>query len=174
MGFLALAVLVVVALVVAAGVHTGPHGLLTAGIIGIVASIGFIVGIIALAPAGTRTSVDWALLSTAGAVSLAAVVGGASAWPALRRHQPSFGENRLWGAEGVVLTELAPVGTVRVRGETWSAESLGGTLPAGARVHVMEVEGLRLRVCPDVMTVPKIDEGAQSAGALGEERRWSR
>lgn len=168
MGFLALAVLVVVAVAVAAGVHTGPHGLFTAGVIGVVASIGFIVGIIALAPAGSRTSVDWALLSTAAAVSAAAVLGGALTWPALRRHQPSFGENRLWGAEGVVLTELSPVGTVRVRGETWTAESLSGPLAAGARVNVVEVEGLRLRVSSDVMTVPGLNDGSKN-----EEPRWS-
>lgn len=160
MGFLALAVLVAVALAVAGGVHTGPHGLVTAGVIGTVASIGFIIGIIALAPAGTRTSVDWALLSTAGAVSLAAVVGGALAWPALRSHTSSLGENRLWGAEGVVLTDLTPVGTVRVRGETWTAESLNGPLAAGARVHVVEVDGLHLRVSPDVMTAHGLDDGS--------------
>ena len=46
MALVALAVLVVVALVIAVGVHTGPHGLVAAGTLGIAASIGFVIGII--------------------------------------------------------------------------------------------------------------------------------
>ncbi len=57
MALVALVVLVVVALVIAVGVHTGPHGLVAAGTLGIAASIGFVVGIIAILSISTIAAV---------------------------------------------------------------------------------------------------------------------
>jgi len=161
-GFLALAVLVVVAIAVAVGVHTGPHGLLAAGSLGFAASVGFVVGIVLLAPSGSRTSIAWALLAAAAAVSAGSLVAGALALPALRRHQPSLGTNRLWGAEGVAETDLNPKGAVRLRGETWTAESMSGPLEAGTPVHVVEVDGLHLRVLSDAPTTTGLLRGAKN------------
>ncbi len=58
------------------------------------------------------------------------------------------GEESMTGRTGVARTELAPKGSVQVGGELWSAELEGeGTkLPAGTRVEVVKVEGLRLIV----------------------------
>jgi membrane-bound ClpP family serine protease len=147
----AVVVLVVVALAIAVGVHTGPHGLVAAGTLGIAASIGFVIGVIALAPTGTRTFVAWFLLAATAFISAGAVVAGAVALPALRRRHTAIGAGGLYGADGVAVTELAPEGTVRVRGETWSAESVNGRVPVGAPVHVMEIDGLRLRVWSDTV-----------------------
>jgi hypothetical protein len=58
------------------------------------------------------------------------------------------------GAGGVAVTELTPTGVVQVAGETWSAESVSGSLPAGAPVHVLRVCGVRLEVWSEVGTVP--------------------
>jgi membrane-bound ClpP family serine protease len=149
MEFLALVILVVVAVAVAVGVHTGPHGMVAAGGLGVAASVAFVVGVIALAPSDSRTVIGLGLLAAAGAVSAAALVAGLIALPALRRHEPAVAPSRLWGADGVALTDLNPLGTARVRGESWTAESLSGPLPAGTTVHVVEVEGLRLRVISD-------------------------
>jgi membrane-bound serine protease (ClpP class) len=148
-GLVALAVLVVVAVGVAVGVHTGPHGLIAVGALGIAASVAFVVGVMALVPAGSRPTIAWVLLVGAAVVSAGALVAGAVALPALRRRQPAVGPGRLLGADGVAVTDLDPLGTVRVRGETWTAESLCGQLSAGAAIQVIEVEGLRLRVWSD-------------------------
>jgi membrane-bound serine protease (ClpP class) len=145
----ALAVLVVVAIAVAVGVHSGPHGLLAAGAIGVAASVAFVVGVMTLAAASSRPAIAWALLAATAVVSVGALVAGAVSLPTLRRRQPATGPNRLFGAEGVATSELTPRGTVRVRGETWTAESVSGNLPVGAAVHVMEVDGLCLRVWSD-------------------------
>ena len=51
--------------------------------------------------------------------------------------------------EGVVVRELSPSGVVRVRGETWTAESPGEPVPAGAKVKVVAVRGLTLEVVPE-------------------------
>jgi membrane-bound ClpP family serine protease len=159
MALVALAVLVAVALAVAIGVHTGPHGLVAAGGLGILASVAFIVGVIELAPAGSRSAVAWVLLAGTAFVSAGALVAGAVALPALRRRQPSVAPGRLWGADGVAVTDLTPLGSVRVRGETWSAESMCGRLPAGAAIEVMEVEGLRLRVWSDAAVGDGLPDG---------------
>jgi membrane-bound ClpP family serine protease len=58
------------------------------------------------------------------------------------------------GASGAAVTALSPVGVVQVGGETWSAESVSGTLPAGVPVHVLSVRGVRLLVWSEVGTVP--------------------
>jgi len=56
------------------------------------------------------------------------------------------GREGLVGAVGVARTQLGPEGTVFVQGEIWSAESLDGVIPAGARVRVARIQGLRLQV----------------------------
>ena len=165
MALVALVVLVVVALIIAVGVHTGPHGLVAAGALGVAASVGFVVGIIALAPTGTRTFVAWFLLAATGLISAGAVVAGALSLPALRRHHSAVGAARLFGADGVAVTELTPEGTVRVRGETWTAESVSGRVPVGAPIHVMEVDGLRLRVWSDTEVPDRLQQAA------GDEER---
>lgn len=165
MALVALVALVVVAVGVAVGVHTGPHGLVAAGALGAAACVGLVVGVIALAPAGSRPVIAWVLLAGTALVSGGALLAGALALPALRRRQPAVGPGRLWGEDGVAVTDLTPVGTVRVRGETWTAESLCGRLPAGTAIHVMEVEGLRLRVWSDTAV------GAGSPSAPEDEER---
>ena len=50
------------------------------------------------------------------------------------------------GLEGVALTDINPFGSVRVRSEEWSAESRVGKIEAGARVRVVDEDGLRLTV----------------------------
>ncbi len=56
------------------------------------------------------------------------------------------GREGLVGAVGVARSDLAPTGTVFVLGELWSAESEDGVIPAGERVRVVRVDGLRLGV----------------------------
>jgi membrane protein implicated in regulation of membrane protease activity len=59
----------------------------------------------------------------------------------------------VWGATGVAVTDLTPVGVVQVGGETWSAESVSGPLPAGAPVHALNARGIRLEVWSEAGTV---------------------
>jgi membrane-bound serine protease (ClpP class) len=59
------------------------------------------------------------------------------------------------GEEGSAVDELDPRGRVRVRRESWSAESVGGKIPAGSPVRVVRAEGLRLIVEPVGATPPE-------------------
>jgi membrane-bound serine protease (ClpP class) len=70
------------------------------------------------------------------------------------RGQPvKTGLEVLEGGTGVTLTALEPKGTVRARGETWTAESAGDTIPAGAPVRIVKVKGVKLIVEPDMSPV---------------------
>jgi membrane-bound serine protease (ClpP class) len=66
---------------------------------------------------------------------------------ALRTYrQPIFSSRqRIVGAQGVVKQTIAPVGTVQVKSELWTAVS-DEQVAAGERVVVTGIEGLRLRV----------------------------
>ncbi|MGH2453096.1 MAG: NfeD family protein [bacterium] len=58
------------------------------------------------------------------------------------------GTEGLMGATGVARTALEPEGMVYVQGEIWTARAEAGAIGEGARVQVVGLEGLRLRVRP--------------------------
>jgi membrane-bound serine protease (ClpP class) len=60
------------------------------------------------------------------------------------------GQESLVGQTGTVRSELNPSGSVHLHSEEWTAELENGegTLPKGARVEVVRVEGIRLIVRP--------------------------
>jgi membrane-bound serine protease (ClpP class) len=121
------------------------HGVLTAG--GIVVFI--LGGLLLFNPSVPNARVSPALLFT-----LPVVVGVISAFLirallAAKRTPLRTGPQALMGAHGVAETALAPLGRVRVRGESWSAESVGDPVPAGTPVLVIAVRGLTLDVFPE-------------------------
>jgi membrane-bound serine protease (ClpP class) len=118
------------------------HGILSVGGV-----ISFILGAILLTSnqepylrLSLELAVAIALLSAA--FFLFAVGAGLRA----QRRRPATGREALLGAVGEARSELAPQGVVFVQGELWTAESVDGRIPEGARVRVVEVEGLRLKV----------------------------
>jgi membrane-bound serine protease (ClpP class) len=121
------------------------HGVLTVG--GIVV---FVLGGLLL----FNPSVPNARISPPLLFSLPVVVGVAStfllrAMLAARRTPLRAGPQTLMGAHGVAETTLDPLGRVRVRGESWSAESVGDPVPAGTPVLIVAVRGLTLDVFPE-------------------------
>ncbi len=56
------------------------------------------------------------------------------------------GREALVDAIGVVRSDLAPIGSVFLQGELWSAEAADGTIRAGRHVRVVQVSGLQLKV----------------------------
>jgi membrane-bound serine protease (ClpP class) len=58
------------------------------------------------------------------------------------------GQESLVGKSGTVRSDLAPLGTVQLGGELWTAQLVDGEdpLPEGERVRVVEVKGVRLYV----------------------------
>jgi len=56
-------------------------------------------------------------------------------------HAVTTGLEALEGSTGVALTDLTPAGRVRARAETWTAESVSGSIPAGSPVRIVSVRG---------------------------------
>ncbi len=63
-----------------------------------------------------------------------------------RRYPVVSGTEALIGASGVAVSDLNPGGTVRVKGEVWTATAESDTIQKGNEVKVVRVEGLRLKV----------------------------
>lgn len=85
-------------------------------------------------------------LGTTAAVGAFFLLGVAAAF---RAHQlpVATGKETLLGKVGVARQPLEPVGIVHIEGEEWSAENVTGEyIPAGARVRVIGLDGLRLKV----------------------------
>lgn len=141
------------------GFHSGPHAHVLAGVIGALAAAWLVV----MAVDGRSAPVVWALLSADLVVSAGV---GVMAWNGLSgRGTPRYHLSSVEGAEGVAVSDLAPEGIVRVRGEQWSAVSVNGTVRAGTRVQVLDAAGVRLQVWgEDAATLPAdvkftLDEG---------------
>jgi membrane-bound ClpP family serine protease len=64
---------------------------------------------------------------------------------ALRR-KPVVGLPAMVGARGRAVSDLAPEGTVRIKGELWESRAEGRRINAGAEVVVVGQEGLKLIV----------------------------
>jgi membrane-bound serine protease (ClpP class) len=58
------------------------------------------------------------------------------------------GQESLVGRTGIVRSAVSPVGSVQVAGELWTAELAEGgeAIPAGERVEVLGIKGIRLYV----------------------------
>jgi len=68
---------------------------------------------------------------------------------AARRSRPVTGTDALIGVAGTALTALRPTGRVRAAGVEWRARIRGGgSVPAGAEVVVVGLDGLTLEVQP--------------------------
>ena len=63
-----------------------------------------------------------------------------------QRRKVITGTEGMTGATGEVIEMLNPAGTVKVHGEIWNAESVGGTINKGEKVIVKERKNLKLFV----------------------------
>jgi membrane-bound ClpP family serine protease len=148
--------------VIVVGIHAGGHGWF----------VPLPVLVLAGAWALTAAAGDWAAPAgwVLACLTLLGALGGAVLVVPAIAYRHSFGSAQgteaLIGAEGVTLGPLSPNGVVRVKNETWTAESLSGPLPKGAPVHVVRVEGLRLLVWSEAGTIP----GPDALGSTTQEK----
>ena len=63
-----------------------------------------------------------------------------------QRLKPVTGVQNLIGKTGEVNTILDPLGTVKVNGEIWNAESLSGKINTGEKIIVKGIKSLTLYV----------------------------
>ena len=69
-------------------------------------------------------------------------------WMRWRKRKSITGAEALVGKKGKAITNLNPEGQVRVVGQTWKAESMGGSISSEDEVEVVGWEGLTLHVTP--------------------------
>ncbi len=96
----------------------------------------------------------WVILPTVGATAGMFLVAVAAGLRALSASSP-VGGSALVGQTGVARGALNPEGQVLVRGELWRAVARGAPVAEGARVRVVDANGLTL-------TVEKAEEGGAS------------
>jgi membrane-bound serine protease (ClpP class) len=63
-----------------------------------------------------------------------------------QKAKPVTGMEGFIGETGLVLQALDPLGTVRVHGEIWQAESVSGPIEAGRKIKVLSLKNFRLTV----------------------------
>jgi membrane protein implicated in regulation of membrane protease activity len=84
----------------------------------------------------------------------------------LRRYRLRTGPELLVGSSATVVTECAPEGRVRIRGELWKARSSAHAQP-GQTVRIAAISGLTLEVEPEGTTTEK----GPAKGPFGSEGR---
>ena len=137
-----------------AEVKVASHGVLAAG--GIVA---FLLGSLFLfAPVGIEPLGEAVSLNLWLVLALATVTAALFGWivrkgVAARRRPPLLGGPRA-GELALVQSDVAPIGTVHVRSELWSAVAAGAPIRAGRVVRIVGRQGLHLQVEPVPAPVP--------------------
>jgi membrane-bound serine protease (ClpP class) len=90
--------------------------------------------------------VSWTVIVPVVALTAGIFVFAIAAGARAQMQRPTTGSAGLLDETGVAQTALDPEGQVLVHGELWTAVAEGSGIPAGERVRVVHVEGLRLRV----------------------------
>ncbi|MDA8118333.1 MAG: NfeD family protein [Actinomycetota bacterium] len=133
------------------GLHGGPHAsIVSAAVALVVAGVLLAVVLVRAASTGSLDLVAGAITAGAVVATASLLIFGLRSLGAARSVASRPIREQLWTRTGVALTDLAPMGAVRIAGETWSAEAAGGdAIKAGTEVVVVEVDGLHLKVSPD-------------------------
>jgi membrane-bound serine protease (ClpP class) len=141
-------------------IFTPTHGVLTIG--GLVA---FLLGSLMLFNVPEASS--WLSLSLWTILTVTGIMGGfflliARLVARSMKRQPAVGREALIGQVGRARTPLDPDGMVWLDSALWQATTDGEAVPAGARVEVLEVDGLHLRVRPvqEAPVDPVLSSGA--------------
>ena len=124
------------------GLHSGPHGHIAAG------ALGLVVGVFLLVLAIERNAATLLYVLVAGDLTVSVGLG-LLAWRGLANRDRFVTDHRALvptGAEGVAVTDLDPEGIVKVQGEDWSAVAINAPVAAGTQVQVVRRGGVRLEV----------------------------
>lgn len=155
--------LVVAAVLLVLDIKAKAHGILTSG--GVVVLV--LGGLLLFNPSVPSARVSPLLLYPL-PVAIGAVTFFLLRALAEARQEPLHaGVGALPGTVAVAETPLTPAGRVRLRGESWAAESLGGEVAAGTPVRVVRAHGLTLEVFPEPGGSGTTNLGTAGSGAAG-------
>jgi membrane-bound serine protease (ClpP class) len=91
-------------------------------------------------------SISWSVIIPAVILTVLFFVFAVGMGVRAQMKKPVTGIEGLVGETGEALVDLKPEGQVRVHGEIWNAASVEGNIKKGARVTVVEVQNLVIRV----------------------------
>jgi membrane-bound serine protease (ClpP class) len=94
----------------------------------------------------TGFRVSWAVIAASVGVMAGMLLFVVGAGVRALTRRPMLGADALVGEMGVARDDLAPEGPVMVQGEIWRAIATDGSVPSGAAVRVVDVNGLTLSV----------------------------
>lgn len=150
-----LALMLLAIVLLAIDVRVPTHGVLTVG-----ALVSLIVGTLLFFNSGPSDQAisPYLVVGVAAGVGVIALIVLRFAIAAQRAHVDTGGD-RLLGQVAVAITPLVPEGRVRILGEDWSAQLTdpAGRADVGAKVRIVAVDGLRLRV-EALAALPNADE----------------
>jgi membrane protein implicated in regulation of membrane protease activity len=147
MVIVSLVLLALTLLVIAAGLHLGPHSSVGAGV------SSFVVAGVAVSVLASRTSsittLTLLIYGLIFLISLGTIALGLKGVLSKPKTSPPQRYKSLLGRTGVASTDLAPSGTVTVDGESWSADALEGVISKGDNIFVVEANQIHLKVAID-------------------------
>jgi membrane-bound serine protease (ClpP class) len=94
----------------------------------------------------TGFRVSWAVIAASVGVMAGMLLFVVGAGMRALARRPVVGAEALVGETGVARNDLMPEGQVMVHGEIWRAIAADGGVPSGARVRIVDVNGLTLSV----------------------------
>jgi membrane-bound serine protease (ClpP class) len=114
----------------------------------VVGSVALVAGSLTLYGEGLSPSIIALMAVIVGMVLL--MVGGLPSMVRARFSTPTIGRESMVGEMGQALADVAPEGTVEIRGARWRARTNRATpIPAGQPVRVVGIDGLLLEVEPE-------------------------
>ena len=90
--------------------------------------------------------ISWSLILTSVAVTSLFFIFVIGMGLKAQRAKPTTGMEGLVGEIGEAIVPLAPLGTIRVHGEIWKAESVSGKIGRGDKVRVVGTQNFTMRV----------------------------
>jgi len=130
-----------------ADLKVASHGILTVGGV-----ISLVLGSMMLIRSDSGlefVQISWSVILTCAALSLVFFMFIIGFSIRALRSKPTTGSEGLLGEIGEALTVLNPDGRVKVHGEIWNALSVSGKIAKDARIKVVGLENLTLRVQED-------------------------
>ncbi|MGA3243426.1 MAG: nodulation protein NfeD [Bacteroidota bacterium] len=139
-----LALIVFAIILFIADLKVASHGILTVG--GVIALILGSMMLIRTDSALEFIQISWSVILTCAALSLLFFMFVIGFGLRALQSKQTTGSEGLLGETGEALTQLNPDGRVKVHGEIWNAVSVSGKIPKDARVKIVGLENLTLRV----------------------------
>ncbi len=139
-----LALIVFAVVLFAADLKVASHGILTIG--GLISLILGSMMLIRSESALEFIQISWSVILTCSALSLVFFMFVIGFGLRALQSKPTTGSEGLLGEIGETLTPLNPGGRISVHGEIWTAVSVSGGIPKDARVKIVGLVNLTLRV----------------------------